>query len=81
MLCPTCGDDNRDGAKFCNNCGTPLPVRCPGCGTDNRPGAKFCNDCGTALTTAAATDRGPQGERGGLAAPEAGSSELEARLI
>src|SRR4030095_16493987 len=57
--------------KFCNNCGTPLPVRCPGCGTDNRPGAKFCNDCGTALTTAAA-GRGQRGEHEGLAAPEAG---------
>ena len=73
MMCPTCGDDNRDGAKFCNNCGVPLPLRCPGCGTENRPGAKFCNDCGTALTTAAAAGRGQPSARGGLAAPEAES--------
>jgi class 3 adenylate cyclase/predicted ATPase len=71
MMCPTCGDDNRDGAKFCNNCGVPLPLRCPGCGAENRPGAKFCNDCGTALTAAAAADRGQPSARGGLAAPEA----------
>ena len=73
MMCPTCGDDNRDGAKFCNNCGVPLPLRCPGCGTENRPGAKFCDDCGTALTAAAAADRGQPSARGGLAAPEAES--------
>ena len=73
MRCPACEDDNRDGARFCNNCGAPLPVRCPGCGTDNRPGAKFCDDCGAPLTTAATARRGPSGERSGLGAPQAGS--------
>jgi hypothetical protein len=53
MICPTRGGDNREGAKFCNNCGAPLPLRCPGCGTENRPGAKFCDDCGTALSRVA----------------------------
>ena len=24
MTCPVCGADNRAGAKFCNECGTPL---------------------------------------------------------
>jgi predicted ATPase/class 3 adenylate cyclase len=73
MMCPTCGDDNRDGARFCNNCGVPLPLRCSGCSRENRPGAKFCDDCGTALTAAAAADRGQPSARGGLAAPEAES--------
>jgi predicted ATPase/class 3 adenylate cyclase len=73
MMCPTCRDDNRDGAKFCNNCGVPLPLRCPGCGTENRPGAKFCSDCGTALTMADAAGRGQPRARGGFAAPEAES--------
>src|SRR5215470_10672687 len=50
MLCTSCGTDNRDGAKFCDTCGTPLPLACPACGTANRPGAKFCNECGASLT-------------------------------
>src|SRR5215470_5548753 len=50
MLCTSCGTANRDGAKFCDACGTPLPLLCPSCGTANRPGAKFCNECGAPLT-------------------------------
>src|SRR5712671_620622 len=50
MLCTSCGTENRDGAKFCDACGTPLPLSCPACGTANRPGAKFCNECGASLT-------------------------------
>ena len=50
MQCPNCSSDNRDGAKFCNDCAAPLPLLCPSCGTENRPGAKFCNDCAAPLT-------------------------------
>src|SRR5262245_10319462 len=50
MLCTSCGTENREGAKFCDACGTPLPLSCPSCGTANRPGAKFCNECGASLT-------------------------------
>lgn len=50
MQCPTCGSDNRVGAKFCNECATPLPLRCPSCEAENRPGAKFCDECATPLT-------------------------------
>src|SRR5262249_41788190 len=50
MRCPSCGTANREGAKFCDACGTPLPLSCPSCGTANRPGAKFCNECGASLT-------------------------------
>ena len=24
LICPSCGIDNPDGARFCNGCGTPL---------------------------------------------------------
>lgn len=27
MPCPNCGQDNRTGARFCDECGTPLPAR------------------------------------------------------
>src|SRR6266581_6747034 len=50
MRCTSCGTANREGAKFCDACGTALPLACPACGTANRPGAKFCNECGASLT-------------------------------
>jgi hypothetical protein len=50
MRCLHCGGENRTGAKFCDECATPLPLACPSCGADNRPGAKFCNECATPLT-------------------------------
>ena len=49
MRCPNCGCENREGAKFCNECAAPLALRCPSCGTENRPGAKFCNECAASL--------------------------------
>ena len=49
MQCPRCGGDNREGAKFCNECATPLPLRCLACGTENRHGAKFCDTCAAPL--------------------------------
>jgi hypothetical protein len=38
------------GAKFCNECGVPLPRPCHACGQGNPPQAKFCNECGTFLS-------------------------------
>src|SRR5215510_5405654 len=49
MHCPNCGSENRVGAKFCNECATPLPVRCSSCGAENRAGAKFCDECAAPL--------------------------------
>jgi hypothetical protein len=49
MRCPQCQHANREGAKFCGECGAPQASYCPSCGTENRPGAKFCNECGTVL--------------------------------
>lgn len=53
MICSACQSTNPEGAKFCNNCGTRLPVGCPNCGHANQPGSKFCNNCGFKLTDAA----------------------------
>lgn len=50
MICPNCGNRNRVGARFCDNCGTQLDLKCPNCGNINRPGAKFCDNCGIKLT-------------------------------
>ena len=29
MICPSCGATNRDGASYCDSCGTPLTARLP----------------------------------------------------
>ena len=47
MQCGSCGQNNRDGAKFCDSCGGPLSSGCSSCGTELREGAKFCDSCGT----------------------------------
>jgi class 3 adenylate cyclase/tetratricopeptide (TPR) repeat protein len=46
MKCPKCQFENREGARFCNECGHKFEIACPGCGTANRPGSKFCDECG-----------------------------------
>jgi class 3 adenylate cyclase len=54
MLCPSCSHDNREGAAFCEGCGTPLVRRCPKCGADLRTSARFCDSCGEAIGEATA---------------------------
>jgi class 3 adenylate cyclase len=49
MRCIGCGTDNREGRKFCAQCGQPLKLACPSCGEQNEPGEKFCGDCGATL--------------------------------
>ena len=46
MTCPTCGQDNPSGKKFCGDCGAALKNLCPQCRADNPPNKKFCGDCG-----------------------------------
>jgi Double zinc ribbon len=50
MKCPSCGCENRDGAKFFGDCATLLAeaLVCPRCGTANPKGRKFCDSCGEA---------------------------------
>jgi tRNA A-37 threonylcarbamoyl transferase component Bud32 len=49
--CPNCATPNRDDARFCSNCATPLvsEIPCPSCGTANRPEARFCYYCAMPL--------------------------------
>ena len=49
MQCPSCDCQNSEVAKFCDVCGTALPLHCPACGGPNRTSAKFCSECGVAL--------------------------------
>lgn len=64
MKCPQCGFENRPGARFCKECGYPLPVQeeapvmpqepqrtiCPFCGAAAKPNARFCPQCGNLLS-------------------------------
>ncbi len=84
MVCPSCQAENKEGAKFCNECGTPLALRCPDCGTAHRPGQKFCDECGRALQPS--TPLPPAGVAGAATAPlagapDAGASPAEMRLV
>jgi class 3 adenylate cyclase/tetratricopeptide (TPR) repeat protein len=56
MRCSKCGSDNREGRKFCANCGAALSVTCPKCGASNQPGEKFCGECGTAIGASSPRD-------------------------
>jgi class 3 adenylate cyclase/tetratricopeptide (TPR) repeat protein len=54
LICPTCEAENRDGAKFCNECGVALQARCAVCGAEHRPDQRFCDECGAPLGAARA---------------------------
>ncbi|NIO19513.1 MAG: zinc-ribbon domain-containing protein, partial [Candidatus Aenigmarchaeota archaeon] len=32
MKCPKCQFDNREGVKFCEECGAKMELECPNCG-------------------------------------------------
>ena len=51
MRCSKCGTDNREGRKFCAECGEALASKCPRCGATNESREKFCGECGAALGT------------------------------
>src|SRR5437660_4062449 len=64
MRCQSCGTENREGRKFCAECGSPLAAACPSCGAANEPGERFCGECGAALGEAApSAARGSGAER------------------
>jgi class 3 adenylate cyclase len=46
MKCLKCQFENREGAKFCKECGAKLELACPDCGTIYFFDSKFCDDCG-----------------------------------
>jgi class 3 adenylate cyclase/tetratricopeptide (TPR) repeat protein len=45
MKCPRCQHDNPQGARFCEECATPLAWTCANCGTALSATAKFCHAC------------------------------------
>ena len=50
MKCPKCQTENKEGAKFCIECGHKFELKCPQCGYSLPATAKFCEECGHQLT-------------------------------
>jgi hypothetical protein len=55
LRCPSCGNEEPEGARFCGSCGATLAlaeaepaetVHCPSCGNEEPEGARFCGSCG-----------------------------------
>jgi len=57
-VCPTCGAENPDGARFCVSCGTSLVPGCAQCGAELPVDARFCPACGTPVQDVAPTPEG-----------------------
>ncbi len=53
MKCPKCQTENRDGVKFCEECGTRMEIECPGCGAKIPLGNKL-GECGRKIDQTAA---------------------------
>ena len=64
--CKNCGEEVKDGAKFCQNCGSEVIVEeedltgtkfCSKCGFEMPKATKFCPECGAATNQAPAVTR------------------------
>src|SRR5262245_45840330 len=53
MRCGSCGFENPQSAKFCQDCGQRLLLVCPSCGQQMNLEAKFCSECGTPVSSPA----------------------------
>jgi class 3 adenylate cyclase/tetratricopeptide (TPR) repeat protein len=73
VICPGCHAENKEGSKFCSQCGTALAMRCPSCGAALEAGQRFCNECGTPV------EASPAGPAVPAVAEVAGVAEL--RLV
>src|SRR5438132_12332941 len=52
MQCPRCQAENREGRRFCGECGLSFASTCPSCGFLNEGSEKFCGGCGGSLSSA-----------------------------
>src|SRR5207245_634634 len=59
MKCPRCQAENREGARFCRECGVTFAAVCSHCGTKVEAGSKFCDSCGAPLAATAAQPAPP----------------------
>ena len=50
MKCPRCQAPSREGARFCEECGSRLFTTCASCGAELTPEKKFCGACGSPVS-------------------------------
>src|ERR671937_803047 len=70
MQCPLCQAENREGRRFCGECGAALAVVCPACGFTNDGGEKFCGGCGSSLAATSAPPATPPPAEPKLRSPD-----------
>ena len=49
MRCPKCQSENREGIRFCEQCGAKMELECPICKAKLPLGKQFCGECGHEL--------------------------------
>ena len=54
MQCPRCETENREGRRFCGECGLSFASTCPSCSFLNEGTEKFCGGCGRSLASSGA---------------------------
>src|SRR5258705_3865661 len=54
LQCSRCQTENREGRRFCGECGLSFASTCPSCGFLNEGTEKFCGGCGRSLTSSRA---------------------------
>jgi hypothetical protein len=84
MICKHCGTENKDGTRFCTNCGQPFPKKgnqeekkndaCPACGSALSPDDAFCPECGNAVKPSVPEGVPVSGSGAETPAPEASAA-------
>ena len=46
MKCPNCQTENREGIRFCEECGARMKLVCLNCGATIPMGKNYCGECG-----------------------------------
>jgi class 3 adenylate cyclase/tetratricopeptide (TPR) repeat protein len=54
LQCPRCQTENREGRRFCGECGLGFASTCRSCGFLNEGSEKFCGGCGRPLASSGA---------------------------
>jgi class 3 adenylate cyclase/predicted ATPase len=78
MLCARCKRQNREGRRFCAQCGAELVLSCAACGFENQAEEAYCGGCGMEL---GATASGAAVKPPAALPDDAGSKQAERRQL
>src|SRR3954469_1826333 len=70
MQCSRCQAENREGRRFCGECGAALALTCPACGFSNDCGEKYCGGRGPPLAARRAPAAPPPAPEPKFVSPE-----------